>query len=200
MNVEIKKCILNLNSAAEAAMEQHHLAGDIPMSTNQTDGDDDVPIAAPCDADVEVTQDREPSQDVPTLTPEWSPDTHPDSCPCPDIPRDSTSVNLPCYIYNCPLEYLSEQLVNKWTFDQPQDIYEDLTFQRDEVRGQSLDEDPVGHRQRRISELELGRREGQADDVYGNAKELKKHCTMVSETFLRCFVKGQASFSGFYKL
>ena len=35
---------------------------------------------------------------------------------------------LPIYIYNCPLQMLTDQLVNKWTYHRPDDISEDLTF------------------------------------------------------------------------
>lgn len=36
---------------------------------------------------------------------------------------------LPLYVYNCPLGIITEQLLNRWTYERPRDIYEDLTFE-----------------------------------------------------------------------
>lgn len=36
---------------------------------------------------------------------------------------------LPIYVYNCPLNSVMEQLVNRWTYNRPADIFEDLTFE-----------------------------------------------------------------------
>lgn len=36
---------------------------------------------------------------------------------------------LPIYVYNCPLTSVMEQLVNRWTYNRPADIFEDLTFE-----------------------------------------------------------------------
>lgn len=49
-------------------------------------------------------------------------------CSCPSIPSGHISVPLPLYVYNCPVNFLSEQLVNRWTYTRPPDIFEDLTF------------------------------------------------------------------------
>ena len=144
-------------------------------------------------ASVSITGDVGSVHDL--VATEFSPDTHPEVAQNLDAPKSSTSVVLPCYIYNCPLSFLSEQLINKWTFQCPSDIYEDLTFKVDEARDlsteQKNEEESMSQRPRRISELDLGKNEDQNQDVYQNVKELKQHCTMVSETFLRCFVKGK---------
>ena len=49
-------------------------------------------------------------------------------CSCPSIASGHVSVPLPLYVYNCPMNILSEQLVNRWTYTRSPDIYEDLTF------------------------------------------------------------------------
>ena len=49
-------------------------------------------------------------------------------CSCPSIASGHVSVPLPLYVYNCPMNILSDQLVNRWTYTRSPDIYEDLTF------------------------------------------------------------------------
>ncbi len=117
------------------------------------------------------------------------------------------AATLPVYVYNCPLASLGEQLVNKWTYQRPEDIFEDLTFKvtddseesSDRDRGSTMPRSPL--RASREDGLRSGAdREGSVpvlsregsfqDDPYADDSELKGHCTMVSETFFRAFVKG----------
>ena len=44
------------------------------------------------------------------------------------LPDNYKAFAIPVYIYNCPLNSLTDQLVNKWTYKSPSDIYQDLTF------------------------------------------------------------------------
>lgn len=116
------------------------------------------------------------------------------------------SVSLPVYVYNCPVNCLTDQIVNKWTCKMPADIYEDLRFvlfsEGDEGghldTGQHSPDDPDRHRRQRktLSESEkwhLGMSEKATDDIYGNQADLKHHCTLISETFFRSFVSGKKS-------
>ena len=47
---------------------------------------------------------------------------------CKPVPDTHKSFTIPVYIYDCPLNSLTDQLVNKWTYRRPVDIYQDLTF------------------------------------------------------------------------
>ena len=44
------------------------------------------------------------------------------------LPDNYKAFAIPVYIYNCPLNSLTDQLVNKWTYKSPSDIFQDLTF------------------------------------------------------------------------
>ena len=107
---------------------------------------------------------------------------------------------LPVYVYNCPLSYLTDQMVNKWTYKNPGDIFEDLHFIAEEhlesEEAMAAGDDPEVRRCNRktLSECEkwhLGTPEKVTDDIYANQVDLKQHCTLVSETFFRSFVKSK---------
>ena len=110
-------------------------------------------------------------------------------CPPPDTVK---SLPIPVYIYSCPMTCLHDQLVNKWTYCKPPDIFQDLTVKHDahetsiHSRAESVDRSP---RRRTDSEhmldlLRMTRDETEQD-------ELKEHCTLVSEHFFRNFVSGK---------
>ena len=44
------------------------------------------------------------------------------------LPDNYKAFAIPVYIYNCPLNSLTDQLVNKWTYKSPPDLFQDLTF------------------------------------------------------------------------
>ena len=46
----------------------------------------------------------------------------------PPLEPEEEALDLPVYIFNCPLSMVTEQLINKWTYHRPDDITEDLTF------------------------------------------------------------------------
>ena len=104
-----------------------------------------VEVCDPPEGAADVDDACEDSQDDPAT------DTPPTArAESPASPTHSP-YSLPVYIYNCPLNDLSEQLVNKWTYQRPFDVYEDLQFKPDEprpdtprgeVRGHSISEGP----------------------------------------------------------
>ena len=55
-----------------------------------------------------------------------------DAPPPIELTTNERAVNLPIYVYNCPLSFLTEQLVNKSTYNRPKDFFEDLRFQLEE--------------------------------------------------------------------
>lgn len=112
-----------------------------------------------------------------------------------DEKLEKSSFQLPVYVYNCQLNYLSDQLVNQWSYKKLSDIFEDLKFQMCDTSEESQFPN-VGEREKRISDSERFRadKEGSTvDSTYGEEEDLREHCTLVSETYLRCFVNGTAS-------
>ena len=119
---------------------------------------------------------------------------------CSHIPKDSKSLKLPVYIYNCPLRVLTEQLVNKWTFVRPPDVFEDLVFAVDDTSfrqsagldtSEGCDINEKNHRRHRPSECEKWKQARDEDPaIYENDEDLRGYCDQVSDIFSRSFVSG----------
>ena len=116
--------------------------------------------------------------------------------------NNQTSSKLPVYIYNCSLSFLRDQLVDKWTFKRPDDIFQDLSTEMDDV---SFDErqrirtrsgDSSGGRDREALNDTVhgsrGRRrvDTSPQDVFGSQEDVEQHCTLVSEIYFREFATG----------
>jgi hypothetical protein len=93
------------------------------------------------------------------------------------------SVHLPVYVYNCPLSYLSDQIVNRWTLKKLTDLFEDMRFPVEEE-----DVNASSEREKKLSDSDRWRAAGEAENIYEDEEDLKHHCTLLSETYLRCFV------------
>ncbi|ELT88147.1 hypothetical protein CAPTEDRAFT_195377 [Capitella teleta] len=118
--------------------------------------------------------------------------TSPAAPPPPPPPQKETpelkTMQLPVYVYNCPLNYLSEQLVNRWTFQKLNDLYEDMQFPV--IEAEDFNASPEREKKLSDSERWRGAGEGSAVNIYGDEEDLRQHCTLLSETYLRCFVNG----------
>lgn len=126
------------------------------------------------------------------------------------------SFNIPVYIYNCPLTSLTEQLVNKWTYVKPPDLYQDMNIIREEqgevsrasskedltAEGSAVEPDVAdGTRRRQRQDSETFRerlcniREELNSESSSTEQDfLKQHFTLVTEYYLRSFVVGQCYF------
>ena len=138
------------SSLLEARLSEHG-------SENVTSCSEDTQVAAPCDlcdGDDETTLliDGDPYCDHrgdeagvsgehnarPDPAP---PDGHPG-----DTPDTHKAFSIPVYVYNCPLSALSDQLVNKWTHERAEDIFQDLTFSSEpEEKSRDLDNNGDEH-------------------------------------------------------
>ena len=94
-----------------------------------------VSVEACASSSTVVSNGAEPSASTQSCATAEPPDSH--STVCPQPISNERAITLPVYVYNCPLSYVTEHLVNRWTYSKPADLYEDLTFQLDECAEES---------------------------------------------------------------
>ncbi|XP_064625448.1 KICSTOR complex protein SZT2-like [Lineus longissimus] len=100
---------------------------------------------------------------------------------------------LPLYVYNMSVNKLVKQLENRWTEPMCPDLFEDYTFQEslhDHVFAQEEDDqdnvsESSSERWRRSPE-----RSSAEDAPNTKNTDIKQHCMVVSDAYLRCFVMG----------
>lgn len=162
----------------------------------------------------EVSQEDEDTEqlDTPLETVEDM-SAEPECGECEDVPSGYSSFLMPVFVYNCPLSSLTQQLVNKWTYQKPVDIFQDLTFksesheqdvmsamdqQSEHTDDNTTEHHNVGTETKRIrtdsdvrEKLRFGREETILDSIYGQEEDLKQQCTLISEHFFRSFVFGE---------
>ena len=102
---------------------EHELASDQEIPTLNFDKYKDVDVTAG-QAEEAVADERPADIYLPEVH-EQRPEP-----PKPNVvlPDNYKGFVIPVYTYNCPLNSLTEQLINKWTYKSPADIYQDLTF------------------------------------------------------------------------
>lgn len=123
--------------------------------------------------------------------------------PCVQLPKFS----IPVYVYDCYLSNLTNSLVNRWSFETSEDIFEDLTFPSDldvsgavplspRVRMASHEMEAMPDFEREESQdtvkerwtMSLDRRStDSASDFHG---ALWQHCTVLGEDYFTSYVTG----------
>lgn len=123
----------------------------------------------------------------------------------PDIAQElSQYFTIPLYVYECYLPNILDILINPWTFQLPEDIFEDLTFSetdKDESFSSIMFKIPsfekditpgcdeatmymkwmrIAH-ERRLTESSNSE----------NEATLKQQCSMLTDMYYSCFVNGE---------
>ncbi|XP_055884389.1 KICSTOR complex protein SZT2-like isoform X4 [Biomphalaria glabrata] len=107
------------------------------------------------------------------------------------------SLHLPIYVYSCQLKNVTNSLVNRWSFNLPDDIFEDLTFLQETLdegksprspRGQFLSFDqPADEMNDKDSwRSSLDRRSTDSNSF--RLESFKEHCKLVTDIYLNSFV------------
>ncbi|XP_013407252.1 KICSTOR complex protein SZT2 isoform X2 [Lingula anatina] len=121
------------------------------------------------------------------------------------------SLTLPMFIYQCSMSSLTEQLVSKWSYMEPQDIFQDMTFtswdmeedvmephatregsqdtvvNRGEEEGSRSRQDTLTSPVKDKLHVSFDRR---STEIFTGAEELRNHCNMMCDAYYKSFVTG----------
>ncbi|CAG5136150.1 unnamed protein product, partial [Candidula unifasciata] len=114
-------------------------------------------------------------------------------------PVNSGPLLMPVYVYSCQLKNVISSLVDKWTFNLPEDIFEDMSFKTVPSSEQKSPRSP-GHQ---LQSFDLSTDDQDDRDSWRSSldrrstdsnsyrmESFREHCKMITEMYFNSFVRG----------